>query len=82
MCVLLGCFFVCMFLRVDNFFLFQATCCSDQEHCCPHGYTCKDGGCEKEPGLPFALPAFTPKLFLKKEKQENERDYPQVMLLP
>lgn len=60
----------------------KATCCSDQEHCCPHGYTCKDGGCEKEPGLPFALPAFTPKLFLKKEKQENERDYPQVMLLP
>ncbi|ROT76211.1 putative granulins-like isoform X3 [Penaeus vannamei] len=60
----------------------KATCCSDQEHCCPHGYTCKDGGCEREPGLPFALPAFTPKLFLKKEKQENERDYPQVMLLP
>ena len=29
--------------------IFQAVCCSDHIHCCPHGYTCdtKEGKCQK-----------------------------------
>ncbi|KAK7075686.1 hypothetical protein SK128_018918, partial [Halocaridina rubra] len=25
-----------------------AVCCQDREHCCPHGYDCFAGGCERE----------------------------------
>ena len=26
----------------------NAVCCSDQKHCCPEGYSCKSGKCERE----------------------------------
>ncbi|XP_064112594.1 progranulin-like isoform X2 [Macrobrachium nipponense] len=26
----------------------KATCCADKVHCCPHGYRCINGGCQKE----------------------------------
>jgi len=37
----------------------KATCCSDQLHCCPHGYTCDEGGiCKAESNLKKSLRAF------------------------
>nr|XP_055050054.1 granulin a isoform X2 [Misgurnus anguillicaudatus] len=29
----------------------KAVCCDDMKHCCPAGYTCKDGVCSKPKGL-------------------------------
>jgi len=37
----------------------NATCCSDQLHCCPKGYTCGEGGiCNSESKLHSSLQAF------------------------
>jgi len=37
----------------------KAVCCSDQIHCCPDGYQCKNGTCEKPTAPPGAIPWFS-----------------------
>ncbi|XP_045615308.1 progranulin [Procambarus clarkii] len=36
----------------------QATCCGDMETCCPYGYWCTEGGCERVPGVASNLLPF------------------------
>lgn len=53
----------------------DATCCGDQEHCCPHGYWCSDDGCDRMPGTPHHVVPFLHKL-------SSARKLPSVILLP
>ena len=49
----------------------SATCCSDNVHCCPQGYTCDvaDGRCNQ--GL-LSVPFFTKTAAVKTEKKKVE----------
>lgn len=50
----------------------NATCCSDQVHCCPNGYTCEEGDCKRDTSNAFLTYLFESTEFGTINKQDEE----------